>query len=211
VEDIKRALYTYGPLSVGVAVDNAFSSYSGGVFQDTGFRTLNHAVNLVGGGEGYWIMRNSWGSGWGPDGGFMKIAFGANGIGAWANYVVYEKNPNPTPDPTPDPKPNPDPDPQPCSPKPYADTGYGDSITVRNGANILMGTKPRAGHRYYWTASPAFDNGAQPQEAQIKYKPRVTKRLTIHAVTQCGEATDSVTVKLLSGYLDSGKVVPELD
>jgi hypothetical protein len=210
INEMKAAIFKYGPIGVGVAVDSNFSNYSGGIFKDTGYRSLNHAVNIVGWNDaegGYWIMRNSWGN-WGENG-FMRIAYKANGIGAWSNYVVYEKDPNPNPDPTPDPKPNPDP--QPCSPKPYADTGYGDSITVKNGASILMGTKPRAGHRYYWTASPAFDNGAVPQEAQIKYKPRVTKRLTVHAVTQCGEATDSVTVKLLSGYLDSSKVVPELD
>lgn len=206
VDELKAAIYKYGPISVGVAVDDKFSNYSGGVFQDTGYRELNHAVNLVGWGNGYWIMRNSWGQ-WGENG-YMRIAWGANGIGAWGNYVVYTKQ---DPGPNPDPTPNPSPDPQPCSPQPYADTGYGDQITVRYGATVMLGTKPRAGHRYYWTAEPAFDNGAQPQEPQIKYRPRITKRLTVHAVTKCGEAVDAVTVNMLQVAKASLKVLPELE
>jgi len=213
INEIKSAIFKYGPVGVGVAVDDAFSNYSGGIFRDTGYRSLNHAVNIVGwndnNGDGYWIMRNSWGSGWGTEGGFMHIAFKANGIGAWANTVVYDKDPSPNPDPTPDP--NPTPEPEPCSPLPYANTGYGDAINVRAGTQVILGTKAKSGHRYYWTAEPAFDNGAQPQDAKIKYRPRVTKRLTIHAVTKCGEATDAVTIRLVSGYLNSTKVLPELD
>ncbi len=41
----------------------------------------------------------------------MRIAFNANGIGAWANFIVYNKEPEPPgPGPDPDPNPNPDPD-----------------------------------------------------------------------------------------------------
>lgn len=210
INELKAAIYKYGPIGVGVAVDNAFSNYSGGIFRDTGYRSLNHAVNIVGwndnGGDGYWIMRNSWGN-WGENG-YARVAYKANGLGAWANYVVYEKG---DPTPNPDPTPGPSPDPQPCDPKPYADTGYGDSITVRPGATVIMGTKQKPGHRYYWTADPVFDNNGAPQTAQIRYTPRIQKRLTVHAVTKCGEATDSVTVKLSAGYLNSSTVKPELE
>jgi hypothetical protein len=201
VDEIKSAIYTYGPVSVGVAADNAFSNYRSGIFQGSGSTQLNHAVNLVGWGDGYWIMRNSWGTGWGESG-YMRIKFGANGIGAWANYVVYNKapdpEPNPNPEPTPDPEPNPDP--EPCSPEPYASTGYGDSVKIKSGQQIILGTPQKEGHTYYWTAEPAFDNGARPTTPKIKYQPRITKRVTLHAVTQCGEATDSVTVKVVRGY-----------
>ena len=204
-DEIKSAIYKYGPISVGVAVDSDFSSYSGGIFEDTGYRQHNHAVNIVGWGKDFWIMRNSWGQSWG-EGGYMRIKFGANGIGEWANYVVYDDK---QPDPGPSPDPDPNPDPGPCDPQPYADTGYGDLVNVRYGQIMFLGTKERAGHRYYWTAEPAFDNNAQPQAGMIKYRPRITKRLTVHAVTQCGEATDSVTIKVGNAYRETVK--PEIE
>jgi hypothetical protein len=203
VDEIKAAIYKYGPVSVGVAADSKFSSYSGGIFQGSGSTQLNHAVNLVGWGNGYWIMRNSWGSGWGESG-YMRIKFNANGIGAWTNFIVYNQAPDPQPDPGPNPDPNPNPDPQPepdpeCEPKPFASTGYGDSITVRKGGTIILGTTARQDHTYYWTAEPAFNGGVEPPYAKIKYAPAIQKRLTIHAVTECGEATDSITVKVARG------------
>lgn len=214
VDEIKQAIYKYGPVSVGVAADSTFSSYSGGIFQGSGSTQLNHAVNIVGWGDGYWIMRNSWGASWGENG-YMRIKFKANGIGAWANFVVYN-GPTPTPDPDPNPNPNPTPEPTPdptpepdCKPLPVANTGYADTVTVRQGAVILVGSKALKGHRYYWTADPAFDGGATPEEAKIKYRPKITKTLTVHAVTKCGEATDSVTVKVASAYQDM--LQPELD
>jgi Pyruvate/2-oxoacid:ferredoxin oxidoreductase delta subunit len=205
VNDIKAAIYKYGPISIGVAADSSFSNYSGGIFQGSGSTSLNHAVNLVGWGTDHWILRNSWGSGWGENG-FMRIKFGANKVGAWANFIVYNTEPTPGPGPGPDPEPPP---PPPCDPQPYADTGYGDAIKVRVGGQVYLGTKARPGHYYYWTADPAFDNNALPKDAKIKYSPRITKRLTVHAVTQCGEATDSVTVNAMSGY--KTEMSPEVD
>jgi hypothetical protein len=210
IDEIKSAIYRWGIVSVGVAATDGMSNYKSGIWPGDGSTSLNHAVTLVGWSDAgqYWIMKNSWGTSWGQNG-YMYIRYGANGIGTWANYVVFDDNPtpnpDPTPDPTPDPKPTPDPDPTPpppppCTPQPYADTGYGDEIQVYANANVRVGTKGQSGHRYYWTAEPAFDNNAVPQSPQINYRPRITKRLTIHAVTQCGEATDSVNVKLIGYY-----------
>merc|ERR1739840_88225 len=64
-----------GPLAVAVAASD-WGWYSGGVFDGCSYDdniALNHAVVLVGYGtdekEGdYWIVRNSWGPGWGEDG-----------------------------------------------------------------------------------------------------------------------------------------------
>jgi hypothetical protein len=207
VDQIKSTIYKYGPVSVGVAADNAFSSYSGGIFQGSGSTQLNHAVNIVGWGKGYWIMRNSWGASWG-EGGYMRIKWGANGIGAWLNYVVYNQNPDPGPDPDPNPDPDPEP-PPPCDPQPYADTGFGEIVKVRLNTVINLGTRPRPGTRYFWTAEPAFDNGAVPQQPQIKYRPRVTKKLTVHAVTRCGEAQDSVMIEVLAPY--RAEIKPEVE
>jgi hypothetical protein len=204
VDEIKSALVQYGPLSVGVAVDDAFSNYKGGIFKDTGYRQMNHAVNLVGWGVDHWIMRNSWGN-WGESG-YMRIAFGANGIGGWANFVEYVgTGPNPDPQPTPDPTPPPPPPPGPdCKPLPIASTGFGPSIWLRQGQAVKIGMKARVNTTYKWTAEPAFDGGAVPTSAMISFKPVITKTLTIHATNPCGEAVATTKVNV-SAKMKSGK------
>lgn len=69
---------------VAVAVNagcNAFYQYSSGTFNGRGCGTsLDHGVALVGYGDGYYILRNSWGTSWGLDG-YMKIASTTKGKG----------------------------------------------------------------------------------------------------------------------------------
>ncbi|MFH1686622.1 MAG: C1 family peptidase, partial [bacterium] len=76
---IKQAILDYGPVSVAVYANGAMQSYGGGVFNGCATGTINHAVTLVGwddtDGPGVWIMRNSWGTGWGEDGGYMRIPY----------------------------------------------------------------------------------------------------------------------------------------
>ena len=126
---IKQAIYQYGPVSVAVSVGGDFTSYKSGIFNASVSGTVNHAVNLVGWDDtvkpGHWIMRNSWGKGWGENG-YMRIAYGSRKIGYAATYVdIYgpisheddlDPMPDPTPTPTPDPTPNPCPDFPPCEP-----------------------------------------------------------------------------------------------
>lgn len=193
IEEIKAAIYRWGIVSVGVAADNAFSNYSGGVFQGSGSTQLNHAVNLVGWGKNHWILKNSWGANWGEGGGYMRIRFGANGVGAWANYVVFDDTPTPDPDPNPNPDPKPDPD---CKPKPVASTGFGPSIWIRSGQTVRIGMKPRKDTSYYWTASPPFDNSGKPEVSMIDFRPAITKTLTLYATNKCGTATASTTVNV---------------
>ena len=92
VTDIKQAIYTYGAVQVGVYADNWFMSYTGGVFNRCRNRVnyTNHAVILCGwdDAKGAWLMKNSWGTGWGEDG-YMWIAYGCNKIGEGANYFIY--------------------------------------------------------------------------------------------------------------------------
>jgi hypothetical protein len=90
VEAIKQAIYDHGPVACSVAVDDLFQAYTGGIYNGPGAQSTNHAVILTGwddnNGEGYWIMRNSWGPFWGLDG-YMHIRYGAAQIGsdcAWA-------------------------------------------------------------------------------------------------------------------------------
>ncbi len=90
---IKQSIYKYGPICVGIAADQAFASYTGGIFEECESTGINHYVILVGwddtqGEEGVWILRNCWGTGWGEDG-YMRIAYGCNRVGYAASWLEY--------------------------------------------------------------------------------------------------------------------------
>lgn len=67
---IKTYLYLYGPV-VGVVSCNK-NEWTDNVAQNSIIRCntsdMNHAVAVVGWGDGYWIIKNSWGSAWGRQG-----------------------------------------------------------------------------------------------------------------------------------------------
>lgn len=69
---------TVGPIAISVAASSfGWQLYGGGVFEGKHCGWVqDHAVGLVGyGSEGdkmYWIVRNSWGAGWGEKG-YMRI------------------------------------------------------------------------------------------------------------------------------------------
>jgi len=105
---IKTAIMTYGVVDVAVYVTSAFDAYDGGVYQDDqttcpgapcSYTQTNHAVALVGwddngdaANNGYWILRNSWGStNWG-EGGYMRIKYTSARVGCSVSYLVYEKS-----------------------------------------------------------------------------------------------------------------------
>ncbi len=90
---IKQAIYSHGPVAVTIYAGSAFGGYGGGVFQTDEYSTVNHGVVLVGwddtqGTNGVWILRNSWGTGWGESG-YMRIGYGTSQVGSSANYVLY--------------------------------------------------------------------------------------------------------------------------
>lgn len=136
-DDIKTALITYKcPVSVAVAVDNAWASYGSGIFNGTlnNPNYINHAVNIVGwktvNGRTVWKVRNSWGTQWG-DGGYMWTYSGSNMIGygseiAWCDTVP----PNPVPPVPPSP-----PVPPPTTPKTF-------DVTVSGLIPTTFGNKP---------------------------------------------------------------------
>jgi len=70
-----------GPLAVAINATTNLSYYKSGVYSDNCAGQVNHAVVVVGygslGGKPYWIVRNSWGSGWGK-GGYALFARGVN-------------------------------------------------------------------------------------------------------------------------------------
>lgn len=90
VNAIKQAIYTYGPVSAAVYVGSDFQRYTGGVFTSRQKGTVNHAIVLVGwdDSQGYWILRNSWGTSWGESG-YMRIAYGTSNVGYAASYIVF--------------------------------------------------------------------------------------------------------------------------
>lgn len=112
VQDIKNCIVAYGPVGSAVAADSSWDRYTGGIYKPSGSRQVNHEVILIGWQDdaslasgGYWIMRNSWGNGWG-EGGYMKIPYGANQIGteaAWCSAVPLPPPPVPPIPPTPPP------------------------------------------------------------------------------------------------------------
>ena len=99
VNDIKQAIIDYGPVSVAVYADTSMQAYTGGIFNSCSSGKVNHGVVIVGwddnqGDEGIWFMRNSWGTGWGEDGGYMRIPYGCSNIGYSACYIVYDSQQN---------------------------------------------------------------------------------------------------------------------
>jgi len=70
-EDIKKAVFENGPLSVAINA-KPFHYYTGGIITEPCAAALNHGVVIVGYGseEGvdFWIIRNSWGGNWGEKG-----------------------------------------------------------------------------------------------------------------------------------------------
>lgn len=108
VEVLKSYLQTYGPLYTTMYCGNGnawyseFASYDGSyTMHYTGTQTPNHAVLIVGwddnlshaGGQGAWIVQNSWGSSWGgtcgygTERGYFTIAYGSARMGTHASFV----------------------------------------------------------------------------------------------------------------------------
>jgi inhibitor of cysteine peptidase len=98
VDQIKNAIYTYGPVTAGVCVGPSFQAYASGTIFSTDetslcpgstFRT-NHQIILVGWNDagGYWILRNSWGPTWGESG-YMRIAYNTSRVGEGTSWVIW--------------------------------------------------------------------------------------------------------------------------
>ena len=79
-------------LSTGCATTLSIRSMQPGVVH---VGSTNHMVLIVGwddtathsGGQGAWIVKNSWGTGWG-DAGYFKMAYGSAGTGTFVSYMT---------------------------------------------------------------------------------------------------------------------------
>jgi C1A family cysteine protease len=106
VDGIRHALYAYGPVLATMYVYNDFYSYRSGVYSYTGGSYLGaHAVLVVGYNDvnQCFIVKNSWGTGWGESG-YFQIAYTEVGGTSRFGYsvLVYDgyKDQNPQPDTT---------------------------------------------------------------------------------------------------------------
>jgi inhibitor of cysteine peptidase len=104
VEEIKWAIYNHGPIVTAVCAGSAFQNYGKWwIFEDPDpgiFSTdessdcggaYNHMVILVGwndnNGNGFWKLRNSWGTDWGYSG-YMQIRYGTSQVGRESSWVT---------------------------------------------------------------------------------------------------------------------------
>jgi hypothetical protein len=105
---IKAAIMKYGAVTAGIGLDAALQAYASGVYENTvteptaspyftsesPYKNCGmHAIALVGwddyppeGGEGCWILRNSWGTSWGENG-YMRIRYRSALVNCGAAFI----------------------------------------------------------------------------------------------------------------------------
>jgi len=92
IETIKVYLIEKGPLSVAIGMGQDFGgSFDGnGIYRCSDDNDVNHAVVITGYNEtdDYWIVKNSWGSGW-IDEGYFKVGYGECAIETMVYYANH--------------------------------------------------------------------------------------------------------------------------
>lgn len=88
--DVKKALDNGCAVDTGMYVYQDFMNYKSGIYKHvTGDMLGGHAVSIIGydDAQGCWIIKNSWGTGWGENG-FFRIAYGECEIPMNACYIT---------------------------------------------------------------------------------------------------------------------------
>jgi len=95
IDQIKTAIYAYGPVTTAFYVYEDFYYYTGGCYEHPDEVTwTNHLVVIIGwddaacDGAGAWLVKNSWGTGWGMEG-FFWIKYGNCNVGTATQLVYY--------------------------------------------------------------------------------------------------------------------------
>jgi hypothetical protein len=109
---MKQYVGSSGPLAV--CVNAEWHHYKSGILTGCPDESTNHCVQLVGYGDSYWKVRNSWGNSWGENG-HIRLAYGSNQCNI--NFsptktiagTILGPSPSPSPSPTPSPTPTPSP------------------------------------------------------------------------------------------------------
>ena len=145
-ELIKNLIYSQGPISSGINVDDDFINWGARHHSENIYYSdpqmpwenmLNHMIIIVGWKDdssipngGYWICKNSWGTDWGYDG-FFNIEYGALFTGfyiAWVEYTVDNLRPQ----------------------KPQTPTGPTSGTVDETCTYITMTTDPEGEDMYYF-------------------------------------------------------------
>jgi C1A family cysteine protease len=147
VQDLKNALYTYGPVLATFYVYNDFFSYRSGVYSyTTGSYAGAHAVLIVGYDDTQqaFIVKNSWGTGWGESGYFLIAYSEVGGTSSFAYSAIaydgYGNNPTPPP-----------PNPPACT---YTLSNTGKTFKATGGNSSFAISSPTG---CSWTASETAD------------------------------------------------------
>ncbi|XP_047984386.1 procathepsin L-like [Leguminivora glycinivorella] len=94
-EELKNKLVNLGPLAVALNA-NDFQFYHKGILEPKNCKGQdpNHGVLLVGYGEEkgkkFWIIKNSWGTGWGLKG-YVKLLRGVDACGMGTSYTAHSQ------------------------------------------------------------------------------------------------------------------------
>ena len=167
VDQIKNAIYNYGPVASAICVGSSFNAYRGGVFSTDETSTcnggINHAIVLTGWDDATqtWVLRNSWGSSWGENGGYMRIKWGTSMVGYAANYVLYAGSGTPTPGPSPTATP---------SPTPTATIPPATNDNIDNATTITLTNNAYSTVEDISTANKATDDPTLPCSSRAGYK-----------------------------------------
>lgn len=93
--ELYKAVGLVGPVAVSIdTTDPALMFYKGGVYGHSFCITakIDHGVTVVGYGtenkQDYWLIKNSWGAGWGING-YMKLARNRQNMCGVASFAVY--------------------------------------------------------------------------------------------------------------------------